>query len=120
MTDLLLFVLATIGMTKIIVDGKIAQPFREWVRKENPTFKTPKLIAKLTKIEEIHLMDITTCVQCCGFWSGIFCGLMILLPWWLIFNKLFLYACASSYICMLGSVIVDYYNALLYMEEESE
>ena len=92
MTDFLLFIFASIGMTKIIVDGKIAQPFRKWVRDENPKFKVPKFISQFIKIEEIVLLDIITCEQCCGFWSGLICGLFTILPWWMIVNKLVLFA----------------------------
>lgn len=104
MFDLILFILATIGMTLIIVDGKIAQPFRKWARSKKSTF----------------LIDIISCHQCCGFWSGIFCGIMTLLPYYLILNKLFLFGCAASFVSMLGAIIVDYYNALLYIEKEND
>lgn len=118
--DFILFCLATIGFTRITVDGKIADPFRKWVRENDPKVKLPNFISYFTKVEEIHLIDIITCDQCCGFWSGLICGLFTILPYWLVVNKLLLFGWASSYICMLGTIALDYWNAVLYMTEDDD
>jgi len=120
MTSLILFILGSIGLTKIVIDGSIAHPFREWVRETKPVYKVPGFITKLTKVQEIEIADLISCPQCCGFWSGIFCGVLTLIPAWFIFNQLLLFAFASSYVCVVSSIFIDYYNALLYVPDTED
>lgn len=62
-TSFLFFGLASMGLTAILVDGKVFLPWREWLaarRDEN-------CVARF-------FSNIFACYQCCGFWSGIICG----------------------------------------------
>ncbi len=84
MTDLLFFCMATVGLTAILVDGKIFQPFRE--RLENRVRKQERRREKsggnaenVPRTWSAFFLGIITCYQCCGFWSGLFCGLFFTL-----------------------------------------
>ncbi|MGL4595539.1 MAG: DUF1360 domain-containing protein [Thermoguttaceae bacterium] len=77
MTDFLLFCLASVGMTAILVGGTIFEPFRnrladgaESLRRRR---KKKKLPPRFTLIE--FASDVIHCPQCCGFWCGLFCGI---------------------------------------------
>jgi len=84
MVDFLIFCMATVGLTAILVDGKIFAPFRE--RLENRVRAQEERqqanIARGGKKRRTwsgFLLDILSCYQCCGFWSGLFCGVFILI-----------------------------------------
>ena len=72
MVDFLIFCMATVGLTAILVDGKIFAPFRERLEKRARSPKDRRTWSGF-------LLDILTCYQCCGFWSGLFCGLILTL-----------------------------------------
>jgi len=55
MTNLILFILASWGLTHILVSGKIFETPRNWIIIKNE-----------------FLGGILTCYQCTGFWSGMF------------------------------------------------
>lgn len=61
-TNLILFILASVGLTSIIVDSDIMRPVRELLQKTLP--------ASVYKLFE--------CYQCTGFWSGIINGFILL------------------------------------------
>ena len=96
MGTILILCIACIGLTHIMVDGKIML----WLR---------ELIYSL-KIK--FLTDMIGCYQCMGFWMGVVLG-SIYLPldviWYL---QIPLWGFASSYLSMLGATILnflDYY-----------
>jgi hypothetical protein len=66
----LLFCIATIGLTNIMVHGKILDVIglRPWLR-EN------------MKPEHFQVFE---CYECSGFWAGLFCGLFLCSHWWMI------------------------------------
>lgn len=78
--ELILFCLAATGMTLIIVQGSIFEPLREIlarkVEKLEQNRKEKNLSRKFTILESIH--KILHCLQCTGFWCGIFCGFFLL------------------------------------------
>ena len=82
MVDFLIFCMATVGLTAILVDGKIFSPFREWlesrvhVQEERQQANIVR-DGKKRRTWSGFLLDILTCYQCCGFWSGLFCGLFL-------------------------------------------
>lgn len=71
-TSFLLFCLATIGLTNIMVHGKILDVIglRSWLR-------------NIMKPDHFQVFE---CYECSGFWSGLICGLFFLSPchWWMI------------------------------------
>lgn len=80
MTDFLIFCMATVGLTAILVDGKIFLSFRERLdrRVREQEERQQKKIASggmMRRSWSGFLLGIVTCYQCCGFWSGLFCGL---------------------------------------------
>ena len=61
--NLMLFILAVIGLTHIVVDAEISEPVHKWIEPRCP------LVARI--------MD---CYQCSGFWCGLALGPALLEP----------------------------------------
>jgi hypothetical protein len=57
-----LFFFATIGLTNILISSEIMEPVDAWAKRW-----LPKSI--------YHA--IFECYQCCGFWSGVFMGILL-------------------------------------------
>lgn len=81
--ELLLFFLAAIGLTCIVVDGKIFLPIRNFFAADfwdswHKHFKNNRHLWGLLIITFLakRINDIITCHQCAGFWCGLFCGLL--------------------------------------------
>lgn len=80
MTEFILFCLATVGMTSIIVQGAIFMPFRQFIGNwaENAALQREKheqdtgVRRRRALIE--WFSDLINCAQCTGFWCGLFCG----------------------------------------------
>jgi hypothetical protein len=85
--NLVLFLLAVVGLTHIVVDSEISEPVHKWIELRIP------LIAKI--------MD---CYQCGGWWCGVALGLMLLS-----YNPLVVFAagCAGSFLAQLGWLVLD-------------
>lgn len=62
MTSLFMFVIATIGMTHIIVDGSITQKLRDGWK------------ALTAKLGVPSLGELVDCYLCCGTWCGFLMG----------------------------------------------
>ena len=87
MEQYFLFCMGSIGLTAILVDGKIFQPLREAL--EWNVIAATKRFEKIKNRPEVmprtwsgFLLAILTCYQCCGFWSGLFCGLFLTTGFW--------------------------------------
>src|SRR5262249_32769390 len=92
MENLILFCIAVIGATHIIVDGKIFQPVRDFVVKYLP--------AKLS--------ELLSCYQCCGTWMGFLLGFLISGP---DIIKIFLCGCSGSFLSSWGAIYLNYLEA---------
>lgn len=64
LTNLVLFVIGSVGMTHIVVEGEIFRPVRSFVEKYTFNF----------------LSKLINCYQCSGFWCGVFMGLGLYFP----------------------------------------
>lgn len=113
----LLFCFASVGMTAIIVDGKLFAPFRDWLIGYS-TFlkeKREKYRQKPSFTFVEFFEGIVTCYQCCGFWCGLICGLLLTTtfpqifvenrPHFSILNTLLMWLCTGA----AGSVLADLY-----------
>lgn len=67
--NILYFVLATIGLTSLLVESQILYPVR-WLYGWIMSY-TPKMI-------QDWLGGLFNCHQCCGFWAGLGCGSFLL------------------------------------------
>jgi hypothetical protein len=101
MADLLLFVLAAVGMTHIVVDGTIFDPVRTWAEKP---IKWTIPFKRFFDWVKTKLSNIMGCHQCCGFWCGVVVALIFLT-----YNPLMLllYGCASSIMSMWARGYLD-------------
>ncbi|MGL6194392.1 MAG: hypothetical protein ACRC2T_06170 [Thermoguttaceae bacterium] len=79
--NLLFFSLATVGLTAILVHGKIFESFRNSLAERVDIIqrRRERLGLRPTFNFVEFLNSILTCFQCCGFWSGLFCGSPIIL-----------------------------------------
>lgn len=94
MISLIFFILSTIGLTNILVHGRIFDiikikglSLREWVYTVG------------------WLKSLLECYECTGFWAGMICGLLLVSQaWWMVL------------ICgFAGSVIAQTYTDLIYL-----
>lgn len=84
--NLILFILAVIGLTHIVVDAEISEPVHKWIEPRCP------VIARI--------MD---CYQCAGFWCGLALGPVVSwnpLPW-------LVCGFAGSFLAQLGWLVLD-------------
>lgn len=66
-SDVLVWLLMSYGMTNIVVFSSIFEPMREWLKT-----KTNKILN--------FVSDLVGCPMCFGFWSGIFLSLTLISP----------------------------------------
>ena len=92
MVAFLLFALATIGLTFIIVDGSIFEPVRRILEKRLP--------------EKVY--DVFECYQCMGTWCGFICGAMVfgLNPTFIVLSGF-----AGSFLAMFAGAVLDRLDA---------
>lgn len=88
---LLLFLLATIGLTNILVHGRILDviPVRPWLR----------------NILGPNWFELFECYECMGFWCGLICGFALIST-----NIFVCLACGFA-----GSVAAMCYNDVMYL-----
>jgi len=91
--ELIMFVLSTIGMCHIIVDGSIMEWFRVLT----------KNVA--TKLNFSKLGGIVDCYLCCGTWCGFLMGFI-----WLTDNpfQIFACGCAGGFLSNLAAVFLNW------------
>lgn len=88
----ILFILATVGMTHIIIDGSIFQFLRDWINKN-----LPEKFAKLFQ-----------CYMCLGFWCGVIMGFLLFSndPF-----QIFACGCAGSILSQTMAIILNLLEA---------
>lgn len=82
-----LYVFATIGLTSILVDSKILEGRRNWIKDQSQM-----------------LGYMVGCYMCMGFWSGLLVGGLLFNP---DFGTLFCLACAGSWLSMTSAIILN-------------
>lgn len=139
--DFLLFCFASVGMTLIIVEGTVFRPLRDAVlhcaervqkRREKKGLPPGFSFAEF-------FYSLISCVQCTGFWCGLFCGLFLLTsdssrlaadalqtPLSVLifsFNRIIMLFCcgtAGSFLSMLGHFALNWlFFSKLYFEQKS-
>lgn len=120
------FVLASIGLTHIIVESffmeyYVKSPIKRKAMAENATAKTKEYVGLFLKM--------VNCFQCAGYWVGMLCGLVVH-PFWncfesswiglagcLLFNiilvPVFVYGPIGSFSAVLGAAILNYLENML-------
>ncbi len=111
MIAFLLFCLASVGTTAILVDGKIFAGFRQRLaeRIELSRRRSEKSGREAGWSFSECLHGILGCYQCCGFWSGLFCGLFLIPDESLVYVLLFWFCCGAA-----GSILAHVY--LMFVE----
>mgnify|MGYP006301607473 CR=1 FL=1 len=94
--DLLLFVVSTIGMCHIIVDGSILQGLRDFIKSLTAKFHMAKV------------GGVVDCYLCAGTWCGFFMGWV-----WLTNDpfQIFACGCAGGFLSNFAAVILNYLEA---------
>lgn len=124
MIDFLLFCLASVGMTLILVRGSLFASFREKLFEEADRIRNKRQkkgqANGFTLIE--FVADMIHCVQCTGFWCGLFCGFFLLTSdsvWIgfsfmgprLLFNRILMLFCcglAGSFLASVGDILIEW------------
>lgn len=103
-TRIVLFALATVGLTNIIVDpAAIMQPVRDFIDRKMPAF----------------FSKLVSCYQCSGTWVGFLCG-------YLIVSKepeiVFLCGMAGSYMATMSATYTNYLEArsIVAVEDDAQ
>lgn len=101
MLNFILFVLSTIGLSSILVESVVFEPFRAWLK---TTDKNHNLLIYFKP----KLSKIFSCFQCMGFWTGLFCGLILVS-----FNPIIILCCgfAGSFLSPFSSTLINYLEA---------
>ena len=143
MVEFLLFCIATVGMTSIITQGVIFQPFRQFIgdwaeriraRREQKIHERQGVSPPVPRRSCVEWFnELINCAQCTGFWCGLFCGLFILYPETCAITafddllchllKWFCYGVGGSFLASLGCNAVEWVfyhkmNALRRLEEQ--
>ena len=90
---MILFVLAVIGMTHILVSSEIMDPVDDWAR----TWMPP----------QVH-RGLFECYQCAGFWCGMLLGMLLVS-----INPVTIFACGCA-----GSFVADLSESLFKIVEK--
>jgi hypothetical protein len=88
MVELLIFIIATAGLTHILVDSEIMEPVR----------------ARLEKVLTNKIYRVLECHQCAGFWVGVVVGIMSF--WTLGPVRLLLCGFMGSWIGMFSNAVI--------------
>lgn len=95
--DFVLFCLATIGMSHIIVDGSIFESFRSFVKKYSEKFKVA------------YFGTLVECYMCSGTWCGFLMGYIFVSN---DYFKIFGCGCAGGFISNFAAIIINYFESL--------
>jgi hypothetical protein len=92
-SEVLVFIFASIGASHIVIEGKIFERPRNWLKSVLPSW----------------LYTVFECYQCCGTYLGLICG-------WLVFPhasfwQLIACAFAGSFLSALGAVSMNFLEA---------
>lgn len=107
--NLVLFILSTIGMAHIIIDGAIMEWFRNFVK--YISLKIDQFLMnrfKNKKFTGLNLGSVVDCYLCCGTWCGFLMGIA-----WISVNPLQIFACgcAGGFLANLGAVLLNWIEA---------
>lgn len=102
---LILFIISTIGMTHIIVDGTIMGWFRDLVKNVANRIKRPVL------------GGVVDCYLCCGAWCGFLMGFV-----WISSNPLQIFGCgcAGGFLAHFAAVLLNWMEAATIVNLPSE
>lgn len=110
----LLFCLAAIGLTHIVVDSHIVWKLKHWLWYAPDADGRLVLRPDLTKLQkELHFMG--NCYQCSGFWAGLFLGVVLNgfdVRWWWWPAVWIGHAFTGSYLSMVGAALINYLDVV--------
>lgn len=91
--EIVLFCLGCIGMSHIIIEGKVFEAPRNWLKVWLPG----------------TLYSLLECYQCTGFWVGILCSYLVFgdITW----GQVFVGGCAGSFLSAIGALVMNYLEA---------
>jgi hypothetical protein len=113
--NLFLYVVSTIGMAHIIVDGAILEWFRNLIKWASNIvdgfieWHIAPYFAKLgVKLESPNLGSVVDCYLCCGTWCGFVMGYV-----WISSNPLQIFGCgcAGGFLANFAVVILNWFES---------
>lgn len=116
MINFVLYILGTIGLTHIIVDGRIAAPLRDLIEEPKETIDWYRNLTCSQFKQSLWTMlkDLIVCHQCSGTWCGFLMGYLLLDTWTQVLAAGF----AGSYLSMLTAIHFNYMEARSVMIDE--
>lgn len=90
MSETILFILASIGSTHIVVDGAIFAPIRDWMKRTLPT----------------KLSSIVDCYLCAGFYMGCLSGFCAFSH--ISLQQIFACGCAGGFLANFAAVVLNW------------
>lgn len=100
LVEFLLFVTSVIGLTHIVVDGKVFQPIRDFFDRTFPKY----------------ISDAIHCYQCSGFWCGIICGSIFFTTsvdeWYILIGYLLGSGWSGSFLANFSAMYFNYLEAI--------
>lgn len=101
--SIFLFLFGVIGLTHIVVDSKLFEPVREWLKARLPD----------------KLSSVLTCYQCTGFWSGMLTGLIVVSHNVFV---VFVCGCAGSFLSSWAAFYLNYLEAqtMIKLNEQAQ
>ena len=123
--ETVLYIIAVIGLTHIMVDSKIMQPVRDWFQAPYwpPAWDCLKMffthpIVWTNEYVIKPIGQIIGCYQCCGFWAGMVTGWMILPD--ITICKIIAAGFAGSFLANAAAIFMNYLEAqtIVHLQEE--
>lgn len=110
----LLFCLAVIGLTHIVVDSHLGWKLKHWLWYEQDDLGQPVLRDDLSALQqELHFMG--NCYQCSGFWSGLLLSVPLNgfpVAWYFLPAVWLAHGFAGSYLSVIGAALINYLDVV--------
>lgn len=116
MKEFAFFILASVGMSHIMVDGSIFNSFKSWL-----SMDSDNKFMKLSKWIRTKILELFNCYQCSGLWSGVITGMLFSAAGIEVFSHdmsylsfaitWFCFGCVTSLLSVTAAVVLTWIQA---------